>query len=103
MTVGHIRAESANELRTLTATGATARTRRTLTGSTAGSLALMGALLGMLGAYVEAVAWYHRRLGPMGHPPYGNLLAIGVGLPVAAAVGGWVLAGRRPPVISLLE
>src|SRR5439155_424089 len=42
MTVGLIRAETANDLRTLTATGATARTRRALTGATAGSLALLG-------------------------------------------------------------
>ena len=100
MTVGLIRAESANELRTLTATGAAARTRRALTGATAASLALLGVLLGMAGAYVEAVAWYHHRLGPLGHPPYANLLTIGIGLPVAAAVGGWALAGRQPPAIA---
>jgi putative ABC transport system permease protein len=39
MTVGLIRSESAGDLRTLTATGATARIRRTLTGATAGALA----------------------------------------------------------------
>ncbi|MCU1461819.1 MAG: hypothetical protein JWO37_1894 [Acidimicrobiales bacterium] len=100
MTVGLIRAESANELRTLTATGATAKTRRTLTAATAGSLAVLGVLLGLGGAYVEAVAWYHHRLGPLGHPPYANLLTIAVGLPVAAAVGGWALAGRQPPAIA---
>jgi putative ABC transport system permease protein len=100
MTVGLIRAETANDLRTLTATGATARTRRALTGATAGSLALLGVLLGVVGAYAEAIAWYHHRLGPLGHPPYGNLLTIAVGLPVAAAVGGWALAGRHPPAIA---
>jgi len=100
MTVGLIRAESANDLRTLTATGATARTRRTLTAATAGSLAGLGVLLGVVGAYVEVVAWYHHRLGPLGHPPYANLLTIAVGLPVAAVVGGWLLAGRQPPAIA---
>jgi putative ABC transport system permease protein len=35
MTVGLIRSESANDLRTLTATGASARTRRVLTAATA--------------------------------------------------------------------
>ena len=44
MTVGLIRSESAGDLRTLTATGATSRIRRTLTATTAGALALLGAL-----------------------------------------------------------
>jgi putative ABC transport system permease protein len=42
MTVGLIRSETAGELRTLTATGASSRTRRTLTGATAGALGLLG-------------------------------------------------------------
>jgi putative ABC transport system permease protein len=50
MTVGLIRSESAGDLRTLTATGATGRIRRTLTAATAGGLALLGALLGVAGA-----------------------------------------------------
>jgi putative ABC transport system permease protein len=44
MTVGLIRSESAGDLRTLTATGATPSIRRTLTAATAGTLALLGAL-----------------------------------------------------------
>jgi len=100
MTVGLIRAESADELRTLAATGASARTRRALTSVSAASLALLGALLGLAGAYAEALAWYHHRLGPLGHPPYANLVSIAVGLPVAAAVGGWLLAGRQPAGIA---
>ena len=40
LTVGLIRGESAGDLRTLTATGATSRIRRTLTATTAGALAL---------------------------------------------------------------
>src|SRR5262249_55490935 len=56
MTVGLIRSESAGDLRTLTATGATARVRRTLTATTAGALALLGALLGVAGAYVVLLA-----------------------------------------------
>jgi putative ABC transport system permease protein len=43
MTVGLIRSETAGELRTLAATGATSTTRRTITGATAGALALLGA------------------------------------------------------------
>ena len=52
MTVGLIRSETANDLRTLTATGATSTTRRAITGATAGVLALLGALLGTAGAYL---------------------------------------------------
>ena len=44
MTVGLIRSETAGDLRTLTATGASGWTRRTLTSATAGALALLGAL-----------------------------------------------------------
>ncbi|HEX9342013.1 MAG TPA: FtsX-like permease family protein, partial [Actinomycetota bacterium] len=46
MTVGLIRSETAGDLRTLTATGANSRTRRTLTSATAGALGLLGGLLG---------------------------------------------------------
>jgi putative ABC transport system permease protein len=100
MTVGLIRAESAGDLRILAATGAAGRTRRALTGATAGSLARLGVLLGAGGAYVVALAWYHRRLGPLADPPYANLLIIALGLPVAATVGAWVLGGRQPPAIA---
>ena len=61
MTVGLIRSESAGDLRTLTATGATSRIRRTLTATTAGALALLGALLGVAGAYVVLAGDVPRR------------------------------------------
>ena len=51
MTVGLIRSEAAGDVRTLTATGATSGTRRTLTAATAGGLALLGVVLGTGGAY----------------------------------------------------
>src|SRR5262249_16688892 len=63
MTVGLIRSESASDLRTLTAAGATSRIRRTLTATTAGALALLGALLGVAGAYVTLAALYYDDLG----------------------------------------
>jgi putative ABC transport system permease protein len=59
MTVGLIRSETARDLRTLTATGARRWTRRTLTATTAGALALMGALIATSGAYLALLAWYH--------------------------------------------
>ena len=69
MTVGLIRSESAGDLRTLTATGATGRTRRTLTAATAGALALLGALLGVAGAYLALAATYHDDLGYLSRVP----------------------------------
>ena len=100
MTVGLIRSETANDLRTLTATGASSATRRTLTSATAGSLALLGALLGTAGAYVALIAWYRSDLHPLTHVPVIDLVAIIVGLPVIAIAGGWLLAGREPPTIA---
>jgi hypothetical protein len=32
--------------------------------------------------------------------PWADALLIPAGLPVAAAVAGWLLAGRQPPAIS---
>ncbi len=100
MTVGLIRSESAGDLRTLTATGATGRTRRTLTAATAGALALLGALLGVAGVYLALAATYHDDLGYLGRIPVVPLALIVVGVPLAAAAAGWLLAGRQPPAIA---
>ena len=54
MSVGLIRSETASDLRTLAATGASSYTRRTLTAVTAGALGFLGALLGTVGGYVGA-------------------------------------------------
>ena len=100
MTVGLIRSESAGDLRTLTAIGAPGRTRRALTAATAGALALLGALLGVAGVYVALAAAYHDDLGYLGRIPLLPLLLVGVGVPLAAATAGWLLAGREPPAIA---
>jgi putative ABC transport system permease protein len=100
MTVGLIRSESAGDLRTLTATGATSRIRRSLTAATAGALALLGALLGVAGAYVALVATYLDELGYLGGIPVLPLVLIVVGVPLAAVAAGWLLAGREPPAIA---
>jgi putative ABC transport system permease protein len=100
MTVGLIRSETAADLRILTAAGAGSRTRRTITGATSGALALLGALLGTAGAYVALLVWYRSDLSPLSRVPTANLVVIIVGLPVLAAVGGWLLAGREPPAIA---
>jgi putative ABC transport system permease protein len=100
LTVGLIRSESAGDLRTLTATGATSRIRRTLTASTAGALALLGALLGVAGAYLALAATYHDDLGYLSRIPVLSLAFIGVGVPLIASAAGWLLAGREPPAIA---
>jgi putative ABC transport system permease protein len=100
MTVGLIRSETARDLRTLTAAGASSTTRRTLTGATAGSLALLGALLGTAGAYLALLAWYHHHVHPLTNVPTANLTAIVVGLPVVATIAGWLVAGREPQTIA---
>ncbi len=100
MTVGLIRSETANDLRTLAATGASSTTRRSLTGATAGALALLGAILGTAGAYAALLAWHRSDLSPLGRVPVINLIVILAGLPLIASVAGWLLAGGEPPVIA---
>ena len=104
MTIGLIRSETARDLRTLTAAGASSFTRRELTAATAFALALGGAVLGTVAAYVAAVgyAWDNPLDGLSGlsSVPARQLLFICVGMPVVAAVVGWLLAGREPSVIS---
>jgi putative ABC transport system permease protein len=100
MTVGLIRSETAGDLRTLTAAGATSRVRRMLTATTAGTLALLGALLGVAGAYVALTATYLNDLGYLGRIPALYLVLMVVGVPLTAAAAGWLLAGREPPAIA---
>ncbi|WP_026410981.1 FtsX-like permease family protein [Actinomadura oligospora] len=100
MTVGLIRIEAARDLRTLTATGASSRVRRTLTAATAGGLALLGVVLGGVGAYAALIAAYMRDLGKLGHVPVLYLLAIVIGVPVLSTVAGWVFAGREPSAVA---
>ncbi len=100
LTVGLIRSESAGDLRTLTATGASSRVRRTLTATTSGALALLGALLGVAGAYIVLTATFHDDLGYLSHVPVLYLALAVIGLPLAATAAGWLLAGREPPAIA---
>ena len=104
MTIGLIRSETAGDLRTLAATGASSFTRRELTAATAFALALGGAVLGTVAAYVAAVgyAWDNPLdgLSELSSVPARQLLFIVVGMPVIAAVIGWLLAGREPSAMS---
>jgi putative ABC transport system permease protein len=106
MSVGLIRSETASELRTLTATGASSRTRRTLTAVTAGGLAFLGALLGTVAAYVGLFGWFRANTREGGvsdiisHIPWNNLFFILIAMPAAALLIGWLLAGREPRNIT---
>jgi putative ABC transport system permease protein len=100
MTVGLIRSEATSDLRTLSAVGATRMIRRTLTAATAGALAFLGGLLGTAGAYLILSIGYFSDLGDLTPVPSVHLLAIVVGIPVVAAFGGWLLAGRQPPALA---
>jgi putative ABC transport system permease protein len=104
MSIGLIRSETARDLRTLTAAGASSLTRRELTAATAFALALGGAVLGTVAAYVAAIgyAWANPLdgLAELSSVPVWNLLLIVVGMPTVAAVVGWLMAGREPAVIS---
>jgi putative ABC transport system permease protein len=102
MTVGLIRGETAGDLRTLAATGASGTTRRTLNATSAGALALLGGILGTATAYLALIAWHWHDISYLNRPPYANLAVLIVGLPVAAVIGAWLLGrtprslGRRP-------
>jgi putative ABC transport system permease protein len=100
MSVGLVRSESGRDLRTLTATGASGRIRRTITATTAGTLAFTGALVGIAGGYIAAIGFARGSsldgLSSLTSIPLGNLLAILVGMPLVAAILGWLLAGREP-------
>jgi putative ABC transport system permease protein len=102
MSVGLIRSEAASDLRTLAATGASSRTRRNITAATAGALGFTGAVLGTVGGYIGTAGWFRTNSLNGGLPalfttvPVTNLLIILIGMPLVAAIGGWIFAGRQP-------
>ncbi len=105
MSVGLVRSETASDLRTLAATGASSFVRRTLTGVTAGALGFLGALLGTLGGYVGMIGWLRGNslnggISALGNIPVANLLGILIAMPLGAAVIGWLVAGRQPPTLA---
>jgi putative ABC transport system permease protein len=98
MSVGLVRSEAARDLRTLSATGAGGSTRRTITATTAGALAFTGAVVGIVGGYLAAIGFFRSNsldgLSSLTSIPVTNLLVILVGMPLAATLLGWLLAGR---------
>jgi len=101
MTSGLIRSETAGDLRTLTATGASSRVRRAITAATAGGIGLLGGVMGTAVGVVGVSAFYRHHLHDVWSGlPTTDLLLLVVALPAAAAVGGWLFAGREPPAIA---
>jgi putative ABC transport system permease protein len=104
LSVGLVRSEAARDLRTLSATGAGGSTRRTITATTAGALAFTGAVVGIVGGYLAAIGFFRSNsldgLSSLTSIPVTNLLVILVGMPLAATVLGWLLAGRDPGGIA---
>jgi putative ABC transport system permease protein len=104
MSVGLIRSETARDLSTLAATGASSSTRRVLTAATAFALALGGAVLGTVAAYVAAIGYAFDNpldgLSELSNVPTVNLLIILVGMPTIAGAAGLLLAGREPPTVA---
>lgn len=105
MSVGLVRSETASDLRTLTATGASSCTRRALTAVTAGALGFLGALLGTLGAYIGVIGWLRTNslnggIAALGNIPVAELLLILLAMPAFAAIVGWLLAGREPAAMA---
>jgi putative ABC transport system permease protein len=104
MTVGLLRSETASDLRMLTATGAGSTARRAISAVTAGALALIGAVVGIVAGYIAAIGFFRASqldsLSSLTSIPVANLLLILVGMPLVAVTGGWLLAGREPSAIG---
>jgi putative ABC transport system permease protein len=101
MTVGLIRSETAGDLRTLTAAGAGAGTRRTLSGVTAGVIAFLGAALGAVGGCLAVLVWAHANLTTtFGNMPWSDIGLLVIGMPLIGAAAAWLLGGRQPSAVS---
>ena len=99
MTIGLIRTETAGDLRTLTAIGASSTTRRALNAASAAALGLLGAILGTATAYLALIAWHWHNISYLNGPPYADLTVLILGLPALAAAGAWLL-GRTPKTLG---
>jgi putative ABC transport system permease protein len=101
MTVGLIRSETVGDLRTLTAAGAGARTRRALTGVTAGVIAFLGAALGVVGGCLAVFVWSHADLTTtFGNMPWSDIGLLVIGMPLVGGAAAWLLGGRQPSAVS---
>lgn len=100
MSVGLIRSESAHDLATLAATGASTRVRRGITATTTLALGIGGSVLGVIGGYVAVIGYLRSNpllgLGALANVPLKFLLILVIAIPAAGSVAAWLLAGREP-------
>jgi putative ABC transport system permease protein len=99
-TVGLLRHETQNDLRTLTAAGASRRIRRTLSATTCGGLALLGSTIGVAGTYLALIAVNHAQLDRLLPIPIIHLLVLTLGVPAFAALVAWLMSGREPRTLA---
>jgi putative ABC transport system permease protein len=104
MSVGLLRSETASNLRTLTAAGVGRTARRAISATTAGALALVGAVVGIVAGYIAAIGFFRTSqldtLSSLTSIPVANLVLILVGMPLVAVIGGWLVAGREPSAVG---
>ena len=99
LTLGLLRVETNNDLRTLTATGAPRSVRRSLSAATGASLATTGTLLGVGLAYAGLIAAYASNLDPLLRVPVAHISVLVAGVPALAAAASWLVAGKEPPML----
>ena len=95
-----LRIQTAADQRVLAAVGAPRRARRKIAATTAVVLAALGAVLGIVGAYVTLILAYSDTLNRLGNIPWTALTTIGLGIPVLAFATAWLTAGRQPSSIN---
>ena len=61
---------------------------------------MLGALLGVVGAYIVLVATYYDDIGYLGSVPALYLALAVLGVPLVACAAGWLLSGREPQAIA---
>ena len=100
-TVGLIRSETARDLRTLTATGASSGTRRMITAATAAALGLLGGILGMAFALVTSLVWAHASLSALfGDVPLTDVLICCSGCRWSPPPAAGYSPGRKPQRVA---
>jgi putative ABC transport system permease protein len=101
LTVGLIRSETLRDLRTLTAAGASAQTRRALTGVTACVIAFLGAVLGAAAGCLATLVWAHANItATFGSVPWSDMGLLVIGMPLIGGAVAWLLGGRQPSAVA---
>jgi len=76
-----------------------------VTAVTAGALGFLGALLGVVGGYVAMIGWLRSNslnggISALESAPFRDLAFILFGMPMLAAVVGWLFASQEPAVMG---